>query len=83
MTSTGNFSVADLERLKFGPSGGKFNRLRRAGNDRMALANSVCQAVDLALEWARPGDLLLLLIHEERAAILDRMRALVGTTRAE
>ena len=34
------------------------------------------KAVEQALEGAEPGDLLLLLIHEDRAGVLDRMRAL-------
>jgi cyanophycin synthetase len=32
--------------------------------------------VEQALEWAKPGDLLLLLVHEDRDGVLDRIRAL-------
>jgi len=52
--------------------------LREAGfpPERCSFAQSETSGVDQALEWAEPGDLLLLLIHEDRAGVLDRMRAL-------
>ncbi|HEX6645378.1 MAG TPA: Mur ligase family protein [Gemmatimonadales bacterium] len=43
--------------------------------DAMEDAETEVEAVERALAWARPGDLLLLLVHDERDAVLDRLRA--------
>jgi UDP-N-acetylmuramyl tripeptide synthase len=47
--------------------------LRRAGASREALSryDSELEAVRAALEWARPGDLVLLTVHAERAAVIE------------
>ena len=49
------------------------NELRRLGAPESALetAGSDPEAVRRALAWARPGDLLVLLVHTERDAVLD------------
>lgn len=39
-------------------------------------ADSELAAVRQALEWARPGDLLLLISHEERQAVLELVKRL-------
>lgn len=44
--------------------------------ERCTHAPSEAAGVEQALEWAQPGDLLLLLVHEDRAGVLDRIRAL-------
>ncbi|HIF39512.1 MAG TPA: Mur ligase [Planctomycetes bacterium] len=44
--------------------------------ERCSRAESEAAGVEQALEWAQPGDLLLLLVHEDRAGVLDRIRAL-------
>ncbi|MBC8451158.1 MAG: hypothetical protein H8D72_00450, partial [Planctomycetes bacterium] len=54
--------------------------LRRLGLDesRFSHASSEMAAVHLALEWARPGDLLLLLAHDARAEVLALVQALAA-----
>ncbi len=51
------------------------DELRRRGAPDEALAHAPTEiaAVDQALAWARPGDLLILLIHSERGAVLARL----------
>lgn len=44
--------------------------------ERCSRTQSEAAGVEQALEWAEPGDLLLLLIHEDCAGVLDRIRAL-------
>jgi UDP-N-acetylmuramyl tripeptide synthase len=44
--------------------------------ERCSHAESEAAGVEQALEWAQPGDLLLLLVHADRAGVLDRIRAL-------
>jgi len=44
--------------------------------ERCGHAASEAAGVEQALEWAKPGDLLLLLVHEDRAGVLERIRAL-------
>ena len=39
--------------------------------DAMDEAETEADAVERALAWARPGDLLVLLVHDERAAVLE------------
>ncbi len=52
--------------------------LRRLGapDDAIQRADSELEAIEQALAWARDGDLLLLIAHEERQAVLDRMAQL-------
>ena len=49
------------------------SELLRAGApaDRIEHAASELEAAERALAWARPGDLLLLLLHAQRAEILE------------
>ena len=51
------------------------DELRRggAGDDVIDHAPNELTAVDRALAWARPGDLLLLLAHENREGVLERL----------
>ncbi len=51
------------------------DELRRLGAPEEAIgrAESELEAIDQALAWARRGDLLLLIAHEERRAVLARM----------
>jgi len=51
------------------------DELSRRGAPHEALAHAPTEiaAVEQALAWARPGDLLILLIHSERGAVLDRL----------
>jgi UDP-N-acetylmuramyl tripeptide synthase len=56
------------------------DEFRRQGltDDRISTGELEVQGVEQALEWARPGDLLILAIHQDRplvAALLDRLRA--------
>ncbi|MHC4954126.1 MAG: Mur ligase family protein [Planctomycetota bacterium] len=44
--------------------------------DRIGHAESEADAMEQALAWARDGDLLLFLIHAERAAVLERLNSL-------
>jgi cyanophycin synthetase len=48
----------------------EFSRLGMADN---AISNGGTEitAVRQALEWARPGDLLVLAVHEDRRAVLE------------
>ncbi len=57
------------------------DELRRLGAPDSAVehAASELDAVDQALRWAREGDLLLLIAHEERPAILARLAQLERT----
>jgi cyanophycin synthetase len=55
------------------------DELRRLGlpEDRISAGELEVPAVEKALEWARPGDLLILAVHQDRplvAALLDRLR---------
>ena len=54
------------------------DELRRLGAPEPAIdrAETEMAAVRQALEWARPGDLLLLISHEERRAVLELVRRL-------
>ncbi len=54
--------------------------LREAGMpaDRIGHAVSETQAVEQALAWARPGDLLLFAIQADRTQVLERLTALQG-----
>jgi UDP-N-acetylmuramyl tripeptide synthase len=52
--------------------------LRRLGapDEAIVLAGGEIEATRIALEWARPGDMLVLLIHEDRGAVLDLLKCL-------
>ena len=43
--------------------------------DRFIHCASELEAVDWALAWAQPGDLLLLLAHDKRDEVLERLEA--------
>jgi UDP-N-acetylmuramyl tripeptide synthase len=42
--------------------------------ERLGRAPSELEAVEQALAWARPGDLLILLVHSQRDAVLEVLR---------
>jgi cyanophycin synthetase len=44
--------------------------------DAIFRASGEVEGVRAALEWARPGDLLVLAVHQDRAAVLDLLEAL-------
>jgi hypothetical protein len=55
------------------------DEFRRLGlqEDRISAGDLEVRAVEKALEWARPGDLLILAVHQDRplvAALLDRLK---------
>ena len=54
------------------------DELRRLGapEDAIGHAGSELEAIEQALRWAQPGDLLLLISHEDREAVLARMTEL-------
>jgi len=53
--------------------------LERLGADResIELAQSEFEAVETALRWAGPGDVVLLLVHAERERVLELLQRLV------
>jgi cyanophycin synthetase len=57
--------------------------LRRAGARDEALSrhDSELEAVEAALEWARPGDLLLLTVHTDRDAVIEKLEDLAQSGR--
>jgi UDP-N-acetylmuramyl tripeptide synthase len=73
----------DMDRYLRGRAPGEIpgimaDELRRMGlpEDRISAGDLEVPAVEKALEWARPGDLLILAIHQDRpvvAALLDRL----------
>ena len=52
--------------------------LRRLGapDQAIALTGDELEATRYALEWARPGDLLVLLIHEDRGPVMALLASL-------
>jgi len=52
--------------------------LRRLGapDDAIALTGNEIEATRYALEWARPGDMLVLLIHEDRQPVMALLKSL-------
>jgi hypothetical protein len=52
------------------------DELRRAGLSESAIATSPGElpAVEEALDWARPGDLLILMLHQERNRVEELLR---------
>jgi UDP-N-acetylmuramyl tripeptide synthase len=52
--------------------------LRRAGSAEISHHESELAAVEAALEWARPGDLLVLTVHTDRDLVSARLAALVA-----
>jgi UDP-N-acetylmuramyl tripeptide synthase len=57
--------VPDLLEAELRRLGAPANSLARAGSD--------VEAVESALAWAKPGDLLVLLVHTDRDAVLARL----------
>ena len=57
--------------------------LRQLGIAEQALAQveTEPEALEAALAWARPGDLIVMLTHEDRAAIMEKLEAMQGGTR--
>ncbi|MCE7938537.1 MAG: Mur ligase, partial [Chloroflexi bacterium CFX6] len=41
----------------------------------IAFAGDELEALDLALAWAEPGDLVVLMVHAQRQAVIDRLAA--------
>jgi UDP-N-acetylmuramyl tripeptide synthase len=56
-------------------------RAQGAPEDRFVHCDSELAAVQWALDWAQPGDLLLLLAHDKREEILTRLEGLEQQTR--
>jgi cyanophycin synthetase len=48
-------------------------------SDALSRVGPEIDAVRTALEWARPGDLLVLAVHENRRAVLDLFDQLAST----
>lgn len=46
--------------------------------DRISLVEDELDAVSRAIHWAKPGDLVLLLIHENRSKVLDMLNAMTA-----
>ncbi|MFL6194142.1 MAG: Mur ligase family protein [Thermoanaerobaculia bacterium] len=76
------FIVKDLPEMLRGRLPGEVpeileDELRRLGvpAERLERADSEIAAVRRALDWARPGDLLVLLVHTQRKEILELLRA--------
>lgn len=46
-----------------------------APEENVTRADSELEGVEEALAWARPGDLLVLLVHTQREAVLERIQA--------
>ena len=57
------------------------DELRRAGvpDSRFEVHESELAAVRRAIDWAEPGDLLVLLVHEDRQGVME----LLGAQRLE
>lgn len=54
-------------------------RLGMAAGD-VVWAETEVDALDAALAWARPGDLIVMLTHEDRTAIMEKLDAMQGGT---
>ncbi len=54
------------------------SELRRlgAGDEQLAHTGSELEAVEAALDWAEPGDLLLLITHSDREAVVGFLQGL-------
>ncbi len=57
--------------------------LRTAGTRNVVQASSELEAVDMALAWARAGDLLLVLTHEDRAGVLEKVEVFARAGKRE
>ena len=57
--------------------------LRRLGiaEDELMAVDTETEALDAALAWAGPGDLVVMLTHEDRPAIMERLEAMQGGRR--
>jgi cyanophycin synthetase len=74
--------VKEMESLLRGRQAGEVpeileDELRRlgAGPENLQRAGSDPEAARMALEWARPGDLLVLLVHTKRDEVLEMVRS--------
>ena len=56
------------------------DELQRAGarEDQLERVGTEVEAAERALAWAEPGDLLVLLLHEERDTVMERFKAVGG-----
>jgi UDP-N-acetylmuramyl tripeptide synthase len=79
-TRPDHFVVKEVERLLRGREPGEISdlivdelALLGASPETITRTDSEVEAVRWALEWAEPGDLLLLLVHDDRAAVLDAL----------
>ena len=54
--------------------------LRRLGiaDQELTSVETEPEALDAALAWARPGDLIVMLTHEDRPAIMEKLEAMQG-----
>lgn len=52
------------------------------GSDRVIAVETEVEAAQAALDWARPGDLLLLLVHEDRQQVVDTLTTLSSAPRS-
>lgn len=76
------FVVKDLPEMLRGRLPGEVpeileDELRRLGvpAERLERADSEIEAVRRALDWARPGDLLVLLVHTQRKEVFELLRS--------
>ena len=58
----------------------EFRRLGLPG-DELVEVDTEPEALDAALRWARPGDLVVMLTHEDRQAVMERLEVAQGVTR--
>lgn len=77
--------VKDMEAYLRGRAPGEIPRLladefRRLGlpEEAISQAGTELEAVRRALEWARPGDLLVLTVHQDRRAVLELLDQLTA-----
>ena len=76
------FIIKDMVRYRRGRKAGVVpalieSALRASGAEQIFHAGSELDAVEMALEWAREGDLLVLPTHESREEVLAKVRAFV------
>ena len=80
--------LKELPTLYRGRAPGEVRRVLAAEFARLGLppeeleqAMTEPEALERALRWARPGDLIVMLTHEDRPAVMARLEALQGGTR--
>ncbi len=78
-----------MESLLRGRAPGEVPRLITGELDRLGVPREIVRqvsteldAVRQAFDWARPGDLLLLLVHAQRAEVFDLIEDLRARERA-